>query len=477
VLLVPLALAADPEVDWIAAAAGQSARDEGIDAFASMAPEAASRAALMGACPTPLLAVECSRDASSLAVRYDLRPSFTLAAGTLAPDNRSGDAEARLLSPRLGLRGALYAGPFVARFTGAGGIDAIDDVDGAYVIPEAWAGVDTGQGWLGFGRQDRWLGPGRHGTIALSNNAVAPWMVNGGGDGRLPGVASKAGRFRGELGVGWLGEPRTDVANPGLLLMDLRYMPVPQVEIGATRLSIFGGEGRPDVDIGQLIVPSEPHVYDDPDLVLPDQNELANIHVRVSLPLRKWIGGPVHHVEGWWEYGGEDMIMRDVGGLEYPALAGVGNLYGGEVSLRPVVVTAEYSRLMDDYFRWYVGHRVYHEGFQQDGRVMGHFGGPDSETMWAQVAYWGEGWRGRLWGDWVHRVGVVEARNDRLFTFPTAEQGYRGGLAADVRWQGGWYTLSYELGSVSGRDFVPGNDAVEHRVLAGLAVGPSLSSN
>ncbi len=480
-LLVPLALAANPEDDWLAAMAGQAARDGAADTFASLAPESAWRMAVLGGCRDnevsslrPLLAVPCDRDLEGLAPTYSLRPTFSLAVGDATPDNRSGDTEAGSLSPRAGGQAAFYAGPFTVRASASGGVDALPGLAPALVVPEAWAGIDTGTGWIGFGRQDRWLGPGRHGTIALSNNAVAPWMGNAGVDGRLPGAAAKAGRFRAELGVGWLAEARSDVTAPGLLLMDLRYMPVPVVEIGASRLSIFGGEDRPDVDIGQLLVPSEPHVYDDPDQDLPDQDELANIHVRVSLPLRKWVGGPVHHVEGWWEYGGEDMILRDAGPIEYPALAGVGNLYGGEVSLKPLVLTGEYSRLMDDYFRWYVGHRVYHQGFTQDGRVMGHFGGPDSETLWGQVAWWGEGWRARAWADWVHRVGVVEARNDKLFTFAQEEVAYRGGLAGDLLWLGGWWTASYSVASTAGRDFVPGNDFVEHRVLVGLASGPEL---
>jgi hypothetical protein len=304
----------------------------------------------------------------------------------------------------------------------------------------------------------------------LSTNADAPWMGTASVEGHLPRPLAAIGRFRVEAGAGVLDRPRDDVSMPGLLLMDLRWSPVPAIELGATRLSIFGGEGRPPVDVGQLLVPTEPHVYDDPDLSEPDQNELAALDLRLTLPLRKWWRLPVDHVELWWQYGGEDVIGRKAGPIPYPSLAGVGNLYGAEVAVAPIVVTVEYTRLMDDYFRWYVGHRVYHEGFTQDGRVLGHFGGPDSETGFAAVAWEGGPARVRLWGDVVRRVGVIEALNDKVFTLGAEEQRIRGAIDAQVplspavRLDAG---VSVER--VTDEGFVPGADATRPRVWLGVS--------
>jgi hypothetical protein len=56
-------------------------------------------------------------------------------------------------------------------------------------------------------------------------------------------------------------------------------------EMGATRMGIFGGEGRPSPDLAQLLIPTDPHVVDDPDQELPDQDEIAALDGRLTLPL------------------------------------------------------------------------------------------------------------------------------------------------------------------------------------------------
>lgn len=480
VLLLVAIAAAAPDDDLGRAAATQIVLNDGLDSFSGLAPGSDAHAAfLLGSCAgrgpmvEELLAAACGRVTG---VSWQVRPTFALELGDGSGDNASGDAAPGWLGPRVGARAVLYSGPMVLRASPTIGLDSVPGLAPMLSLSELWVGYDRGKGWVGVGTQDRWMGPGHHGTLLLSDNAVAPWMLNGGVDGHIPGVLGVIGRFRAEAGLGFLTEPRGDVPNPGLLMIDLRWMPHPVVEIGVNRLAMFGGEGRPNVDIGQLLVPSEPHVYDDPDKTLPDQNELATVNFRVNAPLHKWIGGPLGHLSGWWEYGGEDMILRDLGSIQYPSLAGVGNLYGGELAIGPVVVTGEYSRLMDDYYRWYVGHRVYHDGFTQNGRVLGHFGGPDSETTWAQVAVWGERWRVRASGDFVRRVGVIEASNDAIFTLPTEEQRLRGSVGADVLWHEAWWSANYSLADVTGEDFIPGNDGVEHRFVVGVDLGAGWGS-
>lgn len=451
------------------AAATRIVLDEGLDHFTGLAPESDARAAWMvGGCEGRGPWVGSLLACSAAVPRWSVHPTFALDLGDGEADNASGDAAPGLAGFRVGASGALEVGQMVLRASPTVGLDMGEPM---LSVPELWMGHDSGHRWLGLGTQDRWMGPGRHGTLLLSNNAVAPWMGNAGLDGHLPGRLGVLGRFRAELGLGLLTEPRPDVSNPGLLLMDLRWMPHPVIEIGVNRLAIFGGEGRPAVDVGQLLVPSEPHIYDDPDQILPDQDELATVNVRVNAPLHRWFGGMLGHATGWWEYGGEDMVMRDVGGIEIPSLAGIGNLYGGEVAVGPVVLTGEYSRLMDDVFRWYVGHRVYHDGFTQNGRSMGHFGGPDSETAWGSVAVWGDSWRVRASADYVRRVGVIESRGDDVFALPTVEERMRGSLGGDLLWRGSWVTASYSLADVKGEDFIAGNDGVEHRVMLGVNVG------
>ncbi len=473
-LAVALAVAA-PDDELARAAATREVLDLGLDAFSGLAPESDGRAAWqLGDCAlapaaAPLLGSACS---PAPGLRWEVRPTALVEVGDGTPDGASGDQRAGWASVRAGARGAMYFGPMVLRAAPSLGLDVVPGVEPVARLDDVWLGYDSGGAWVGVGRQDRWMGPGRSGTLLLSDNAEAPWMVNSGLDGRLPGVLRHAGRFRAEVGVGVLTEPRADVSLPGALMMDLRWMPHPVIEIGLNRLALFGGEGRPAPDLGQLLVPSEPHVEDDPDKLLPDQNELASFVVRANLPLQKWLGGPFGHVSGWWEYGGEDMIVQDDLGFDLPSLAGIGNQYGAEVAMGPVVVSGEYTQLMDDYFRWYVGHRVYHEGFTQNGRVMGHYGGPDSETWAGRVSVSGDAWRVRATGDRVRRVAVIDVQGDNVNTLATEELQLRGGLDVDVLWRGAWLGGGYSLTAIEGANFTAGNDRIEHRVVLALRAGP-----
>ena len=400
---------------------------------------------------------------------WTVRPHASIAVGDAVPDNAGGATEPGWLTTRARVDGALYSGPFVLLASPEGEVGFAGTDAGEVRMQTLWGGAAL-HGWaVGFGRQARWYGPGRHGALLWSANARPPWMGGISGEGRLPGVLGGAGVFRIETSVGWLDQPRGDVARPGLLLVDLRWMPIPLLELGATRMSIFGGEGRPRPDVGQLLLPTEPHVEDDPDHLLADQDELAALDLRLNLPLERWSGVPIQHVELWWQYGGEDVIGRQLGPVPYPSLAGVGNLYGGEIEVAPITVTVEYTRLMDDYFRWYVGHRVYHDGFTQAGRPLGHFGGPDSETFWAAVAWEGGRGRARIWADRVWRVGVIEALEDHVFTLTQDERGTRVGLDAGWSFTGATQaTLSASWEGVDGEDFVPGATGAHFRACVGV---------
>ncbi|MDP2309771.1 MAG: capsule assembly Wzi family protein [Pseudomonadota bacterium] len=474
--LLVLPAAAEPWLDPVATAAGDCARAGALDAFLGdgrVAPIDLARKLGEGCGGALATDLRPERSLDGWRPTWAVRPWLRMSGGDAVPDNLRGDVEPGLVTGTVGAAGALYTGPFTLLVEPEVQAGLVPGVTGGARLATVWGGVAWRGLSLGFGLRDRWLGPGHHGALLVSDNARPPWLGTGVAEGRLPGWFDRVGRFRVEAGAGWLAEPRSDVSLPGLLLMDFRWLPVPWIELGATRLCMFGGVDRPAVDVGQLLVPTEPHVYEDPDQELPDQNELAALDARVTLPLGAWTGLPVEYVEAWWQYGGEDVIGRKLGPIPYPSLAGVGNLYGAAVKVAPIVVTAEYTRLLDDYFRWYIAHRVYHDGFTQDGRVMGHFGGTDSETIFGAVAWeGGEGAGGRLrgWVDWTRRVGVVEALNDKLFTLMAEEHRLRAGL--DGMWrlpEGGWVSAGYSYEHVTGVDFVPETLADQHRIYVGLA--------
>ncbi len=381
--------------------------------------------------------------------------------GNAAPQGLLGDDEPGLFSQRLGASLEIRNPWLEVRLAPVLGTDLIGVNQVDLVTFEAWVAAHWKGLALGFGARERTLGPGQHGALVIGDGAQ-PWPA---GELSWEGKVPVAGRLRAETSVGWLPGERGDVLRPGLLHMDFRWAPIPLVEFGASRLSLFGGteldgSRRPLPDPLQLIVPTDPHVYGDTERDLADQDELAALDVRLVLPLARWIPGPVDSVEAWYQYGGEDMIVRSLGPIPTPALAGVANLYGAKVSGRDWWVLAERAVLMDDLFRWYVGHRIYHEGFVRDGQPLGHVNGGDQATWWLQAGWTPWPWGGSVWLEQVRRVGAIEkADNGAVFTLMTEEHRWRaGGEGFKARPDGGHLGVGGEIVRTTGRDFVPDAD-------------------
>ncbi len=394
------------------------------------------------------------------------RPLLEGTAGKMIPVNSSGDEEDGVFS----FRGNLDLRAYVNRLEFV--LSPLVGADFAGVMPdtvtslhEGWFAWRTEHLLAGLGLRDRWLGPGRRGSLLLSNNAFAVPMASVAVQGHIPGWASRLGKLRWETSVGWFNRPRTDVDNPGLLLMDARWLPVPSVEIGATRMSMFWGEGRPWPGLVNLLFPFEPHVYDDPEKEEPDQNEIASLDFRVTVPITQFLGGPVDWVETWWQYGAEDIIAREFAGIPYPSLAGVANLAGIEINAGDLTLAGEWARIFDDYFRWYVSHRVYYDGFTQDGRIVGHEAGPDSESLWFRLGFFPSPWGMEIWTEGLHRVGVIEFLGSNLLALSTDEFRRRVGLDA---WRfspkGSSWKLECSMEWVRGQDFVPENAGFSWRL-------------
>lgn len=386
-----------------------------------------------------------------------------LALGDRSPERLAGDVEDGLVSARVGGEARVGWRGLSAVLEPELGLDALGLPGGETVglgasrLREAWLGLHTARWEVGFGLRERWYGPGRRGTLLLGNHAASLPLGTAAWTGRLPW---QLGHARLEAGAGWLPGERGDVQRPGLLLMDLRYLPIPELELGATRMGLFGGEGRPLPPLGQLLLPTQPHVYDDPDKLEPDQDELASLDLRLGLPLWRWLGregGVVpERVELWWQYGAEDVIARRFSGIPYPSLAGVGNLLGLELASGDWSLVLEGHRLLDDYFRWYTGHRVYHEGFVHQGLPLGHPAGGDSLGLAVQIS-WLAGPRGaELWAEQVRRVGIVEASGDNLLALSTDERTWRIGLGGWLFRGDGWWRLQAEVERTTGVAFVPG---------------------
>lgn len=369
--------------------------------------------------------------------------------------------------------GELYAwrGPFAAHLEPRVGVDAAPF--GPVVDVVGSVGIRTPGFYARVGREPLHQGPARYGGLLATETAPSLPGFAVGGDGRIPGKADVLGRFGLSLAGGWLPGERRDVQRPAWLLLDARWAPVPWVEAGLARNAVFGGsEGgvaRP-IDWGQVLLPTNPHAEDDPDQSGADTDERAAWDVRITPPLGKWGVPLVDYVEVFIQHGGEDVIARRLGPVPWPSLGGSANVYGAEVAAKSWYVGGEWAVIEDDLYRWYVGHRVYHDGWTVNGQSLGHPWGGDQRTTTLRLG------RATLEqpafeARWLHvnRVLVADRVDDTVFVFPTAEVRDEFGLHG-AYWldRGGAVEVDAAAGPVSGRDFVPGADGIAWRLGASV---------
>lgn len=450
---------ADPEGDWALAAARRAL----VAAEAPMTLGGADRSPLALALAAegrsdprldPLVALALPTLPGGEGVALTVGGFARVAAGDGRTQGLLGDAEPGLVSPRLGVSALAVSPWWEVKAQAQGWLDLGGGVSASAPVLTAWAGLRRGPARVGFGIEPRALGPGRHGALLLGDDA-RPFPA---GSAAVEGEVGRLGVARAELVMGWLQRPRRDVSRPGIIVMDARWRPRPWVEVGASRMGQFAGEGRPWPGVGELLLPLDPHIYGDPDQLQADSNELASMDVQLLAPLG-WLHPQAETLAVYWQYGGDDLIVDDSGAVPIPRLAGVANLFGAELSAGPLVLNLEYARLMDDYFRWYTGHRVYHEGFTQDGRSLGHVNGGDALTWWARAGWVTPAWGVVVMTEQVRRVEVVEVLQDQVFTAMTEERRRRYGLtllATDP--QRGRLELELTTERLIGGDFVPGAD-------------------
>ncbi len=341
-------------------------------------------------------------------------------------------------------------------------------------LPLVDAGVDVRRGYVklhgpvlefSLGIEDRAFGPGHYGLI-LSNNSEPPLTlrVRTPEAFRLPWVLRYLGAFAVETSWSRLALDRTDVEGPTLWTFFLTWLPLPWIELTLERAAIYGGEGRPPTtaaNFWSLFWGILPHTSDDVAREEWDADEIASLDARVNLPFAPLIPG-VQFVQLYWQYGGEDVITRPFLGVQAPALAGVGNLGGIYLGVGPFTGRFEAAVLKDDKFRWYNRHRIYHEGFHHQGRVMGHPMDGDS-AIWGVYLDFDDG--GPLgasaWFESIQREGVLDEIDGVVYRLPTPERRHRGGGEVRLRLSrpGPWeMAIRGQVEKVSGEGFVPGED-------------------
>ncbi|MCK5826557.1 MAG: capsule assembly Wzi family protein [Desulfuromusa sp.] len=222
---------------------------------------------------------------------------------------------------------------------------------------------------ISAGRQSLGWGQGYNGSLLLGNNAKPLDMIriNTPSPIMLPWLFKYLGPFQFDVFWSQLEEER-QVPEPYFAGMRVNMKPLPWLELGATRTVMFGGDGRPDVDLDEFItILGGKNLDGDED----SSNSIAAIDLRIFFP-------SLWGAEIYGEIGGEDEANHFfskaawLAGVYLPQVEPTGRL-----SLR-----LEYTDLSDEV--WY-RHSAYRSGYTYKNHIMGHHIGGAAKDYFAEA--------------------------------------------------------------------------------------------
>jgi hypothetical protein len=404
-------------------------------------------------------------DAMTLDRGLVAEPTVEWGFGSADPFVADGTRQAGLVGLRTAIRVSGFHGPLEVNIrpeTAMEGWPAAADVR----LRSWWAGARFKSGTVGMGAIPRRVGPARYGSLIMSRNATPLPGAGGVLRGNLP---AGIGTWRLNAHGGIIPGQRQDVENPGWMLLDARMRLGRWAEVGASRGSLFGGKdeaGLRPIDLGQLLLPTQPHVEDDPEQRLPDTDESAAWDILVQLPLTRF------RMDLWIQHGGEDLVTRRLGPLPWPTLAGVANVYGGSLDVGTVFLEAEFAVVEDDRFRWYRGHRIYHEGWSFGGASLGHPNGGDQSTVRVTSGIDRSRDGGELAMERSSRTAVVDVVGNSVFSLPAIEHTTAASARVHRRFTSGWWSLALRVQHIQNRRHVPDDDVIEFGLQLSLRTDP-----
>lgn len=227
------------------------------------------------------------------------------------------------------------------------------------------------------GRQSLWWGQGRHGSLVLTDNARPLDMLRLTNPlaRPLPWIFRYLGPFRFDLFLSRLEADRV-VPEPYLGGLRINFKPVPWLEVGASRTTLFGGDGRPHVgwdDFLKILSGVNPSAGEN-----DNADSIAAVDGRLRIP-------PLAGLELYGEWGGEDEANHFVSKEAWLLGAFLPHLDpAGRWSLR-----AEFTNLAHDDAgpAWY-RHGTYRSGYTYHGLILGHHAGGDSRDLYGELAWW-----------------------------------------------------------------------------------------
>ncbi|MDO3377867.1 capsule assembly Wzi family protein [Geoalkalibacter halelectricus] len=246
--------------------------------------------------------------------------------------------------------------------------------DGSWRLLDGRAALGLGPLEVSFGRQSLWWGQGRHGSLVLSNNAKPLDMlrITNPSPVLLPWVFKYLGPMRFDVFWSELESDRV-VSNPYFAGLRLNLKPLPWLEIGGSRAVIFGGEGRPGIDLSEFItILAGKNLEGGEDT----SNQLAALDARLSLPF-------LWNAELYGELGGEDEAGGFIAKKAFILGAYLPRIEpSGRLALRVEHANLAYEGHGPVWYR----HSQYRSGYTYQRKILGHHMGGDSRSWYAELS-------------------------------------------------------------------------------------------
>jgi len=293
-------------------------------------------------------------------------------------ENQRGDVFDRHSNYRLGFASRMKFFDTAAFYFHPEYVDSSSDTDRDIELIEGYGKLTLGNLEVEVGKDSLWWGPGYHGSILMSSN-VEPFKmlkISNPRPTQLPWIFRSLGPFK---AVWFLTELEKDRTIPEAKLTGLRlnFKPHPALEVGLSRVIIFGGSGRPRVGFRD---------YLDMFRIQREQpltNELAGFDVSLLYPLDDKI--LAKSVKLYIDFSGED----EAGGLpiKWGRLLGIqlNDIFRtGRTDLRIEYANNHVSGQPNVFYT----HSLYRSGYTYKGRIIGHHMGTDASDLFVRLTHY-----------------------------------------------------------------------------------------
>jgi hypothetical protein len=250
-------------------------------------------------------------------------------------------------------------------------------------LVEGYGKIGLGPLELEVGRDSLWWGPGCHGSILMSNNALPFDMIKLSNPQPilLPWIFRALGLIKAEWFLAQL-EADRDYPHANLTGLRVNIKPHPLLELGASRVSLFGGHGMGSLDSFDYFKPLFTTARQG-EQDTNTQDQIAGFDGSLLIPLPR--NGLLRTVKFYVDAAGEDgggflpYKWGDILGLQFNDIFKTGR----------TDFCIEYADdIVPGYPRVFYTHTIYTSGYTYEGRVIGHHMGTESRDLFLHLSHY-----------------------------------------------------------------------------------------